>query len=79
MIIEFTIEEMQDQVQNDLQIISYIGREEYFNFFCKIHPKDDKYKGLFENTLKLYNSNTVSIKDILKYWLNELKELNKNG
>ena len=78
MIIEFTIDEMKDQIQNDLNIIDWVDRKEYFDFFCKIHPKNNTYKDLFENTSKLYDNN-ISMRCVLEYWLKRLEELNNNG
>lgn len=76
---EFTIEEMIEQMQDDLECLQKVknfNQQEYFNYFEKIHPKDDPYIILLQNARDKFSSGMNMI-EIIKEWKKEVKDVQK--
>lgn len=76
---EFTIEEMIEQMQDDLECLQQVkvfNQQEYFNYFEKIHPKDEPYIILLQNAKDKFSSGMNMI-DIIKEWKKEVKDVQK--
>lgn len=76
---EFTIEEMTEQMQDDLECLQKVkkfNQQEYFNYFEKIHPKDDPYIILLQNARDKFSSGMNMI-EIIKEWKKEVKDVQK--
>ena len=76
---EFTIEEMIEQMQDDLECLQNVktfNQQEYFDYFEKIHPKDEIYILLLQNAKDRFSSG-MDIIDIIKIWRKEVKDVQK--
>ena len=76
---EFTIEEMIEQMQDDLECLQKVkifNQQEYFDYFEKIHPKDEVYVLLLQNAKDRFSSG-MDIIDIIKIWRKEVKDVQK--